>query len=298
MSELSALVICSSGAVSGCSLHFVKLILCCFMFISIQLELAFKTEFGEMSSITNEENVCVKLSKHILIWVEEQTYWIASRFLMLGFELELYSPSEYCMVYWYIYVVLIKLAEKHHLKMVMSNDTGKRKGKKKRDSPKDVARDYQIPPAVLFLQCHISLAEGLTMLLAALRNENRVFQSLGPFNTEHEIFIQHFELLQQACIPDHISYLSFKDTTAYAQFSTLVMYNYFKDALRLAKELRSSFSNDPDRMAELRKIEQVAEHNGIALNVICRVGALDPSLKVSFEFNHHPYFATAVVRRS
>ncbi|RVW74127.1 hypothetical protein CK203_052229 [Vitis vinifera] len=224
--------------------------------------------------------------------------------------------------------------------MVMSNDTGKRKGKKKRDSPKDVARDYQIPPAVLFLQCHISLAEGLTMLLAALRNENRVFQSLGPFNTEHElvdanfnflpissnslglteqnvflpkgilnnstfrnppqhyIFIQHFELLQQACIPDHISYLSFKDTTAYAQFSTLVMYNYFKDALRLAKELRSSFSNDPDRMAELRKIEQVAEHNGIALNVICRVGALDPSLKVSFEFNHHPYFATAVVRRS
>lgn len=266
--------------------------------IYVQLELAFKTEFGEMSSITNEENVCVKLSKHILIWVEEQTYWIASRFLMLGFELELYSPSEYCMVYWYIYVVLIKLAEKHHLKMVMSNDTGKRKGKKKRDSPKDVARDYQIPPAVLFLQCHISLAEGLTMLLAALRNENRVFQSLGPFNTEHEIFIQHFELLQQACIPDHISYLSFKDTTAYAQFSTLVMYNYFKDALRLAKELRSSFSNDPDRMAELRKIEQVAEHNGIALNVICRVGALDPSLKVSFEFNHHPYFATAVVRRS
>ena len=70
------------------------------------------------------QNVCVKLSKHILIWVEEQTYWIASRFLMLGFELELYSPSEYCMVYWYMYVVLIKLAEKHHLKMVMSNDTG------------------------------------------------------------------------------------------------------------------------------------------------------------------------------
>ena len=24
-------------------------------------------------------------------------------------------------------------------------------------------------------------------LLAALRNENRVFQSLGPFNTEHEV---------------------------------------------------------------------------------------------------------------
>lgn len=71
------------------------------------------------------QNVCVKIFQHILLWVEEQTYWIASRFLILGFELELYSPSEYCMVYWYIYVVLIKLSEKTHLKMAAKNDTGK-----------------------------------------------------------------------------------------------------------------------------------------------------------------------------
>lgn len=66
----------------------------------------------------------VKIFKHILSWVEEQTYWIASRFLILGFELDLYSPSEYCMVYWYMYVVLIKLAEKTHLRLGVSNATG------------------------------------------------------------------------------------------------------------------------------------------------------------------------------
>ena len=71
------------------------------------------------------QNVCVKIFQHILLWVEEQTYWIASRFLILGFELELYSPSEYCMVYWYMYVVLIKLSEKTHLKMAAKNDMGK-----------------------------------------------------------------------------------------------------------------------------------------------------------------------------
>lgn len=76
------------------------------------------------------------------------------------------------------------------------------------------------------------------------------------------------------------------------------MYDYFKDAQRIAKEIKSSFSNDPEKMAELRRLEQVAEHNSIALNVISRAGAQDPSLKVSFEFNHHPCFATAVVRRS
>ena len=76
------------------------------------------------------------------------------------------------------------------------------------------------------------------------------------------------------------------------------MYDYFKEAQKIAKEVKSNFANDPDKMAELRRVEQVAEHNSVALNVICRVGALDPSLKISFEFSHHPFFATAIVKRS
>ncbi|KAI3446874.1 hypothetical protein Pfo_003539 [Paulownia fortunei] len=261
--------------------------------IYVQLELAFRKELGI------SQNLCLKICKHILIWVEEQTYWIALRFLVLGFELELYSTSEYCMVYWYIYVILIKLAEKTHLKMMLSNDlVSRRKSKKKRDFVKDVGKDYQIPPAVLLLQCYIYVAEGLMMMLASLRNENKIFLCLGPFNSEQERFIQHFELLQKACLPDHASYFSFRETIANARISTLSMYNCFKDAQRIAKELRGNFANDPDRMAELRRIEQVAEHNCVALNLICQLGTLEPSLKISFEFIHHPHFAIAAVKRS
>ncbi|KDP30242.1 hypothetical protein JCGZ_17024 [Jatropha curcas] len=266
--------------------------------IYVQLELAFTKEYREVSNPSNDESISERIFKHILVWVEEQTYWIAQRFLMLGFELDLYAPGEYCMVYWYLYVILVKLAEKTHLKMSMTDGTAKRKGKKKKDSPKDLAREHRIPPAVLFLQCQVCLAEGLTLLLAALRNELMVLRSPSPFNSEHERFMQHFELLQKACIPDHVSYPSFKESTSYASFSTIVIYNYFKDAQKIAKEAKSSFSNDPDRLAELRRLEQVAEHNSVALNVICQVGALDPSLKVFFEFIHHPCFATAVVKRS
>ncbi|KAB2016619.1 hypothetical protein ES319_D08G107800v1 [Gossypium barbadense] len=214
--------------------------------IYVQLELAFRNEYGEVSSSSNDENTCMKIFQHILLWVEEQTYWIAFRFLILGFELELYSTGEYCMVYWYLYAVLIKLTEKTHLMMAVSHDNAKRKGKKKKDSPKDLARESRIPPAVLFLQCYICLAEGLSMMLAALRNEIPVFHSPSPFNTEHEKFVQHFELLQRACIPDHVSYPSYKESTTHARFSTLAMYNYFKDAQRIAKEVKSSFSNDPE----------------------------------------------------
>ncbi|KAL3745262.1 hypothetical protein ACJRO7_014383 [Eucalyptus globulus] len=268
--------------------------------IHIQLELPFRQEMGEESGLSADQSGRQDILRQILVWVEEQTFWIASRFLMLGFELELYSPGEYCMVYWYIYVVLIKLAERMHHKMSFTNATepAKTRGKKKKGSTKDTSRDIQMPASVLFLQSYICLAEGLTMMLAALRNERMLSQSPSPFNSDHERFIQHFELLQKAGVPDHISYQSFEESTKNVRFSTLVMYNYFKDAQRIAKEVKNSFPNDPDRQSELRRVEQVAEHNSIALTVLCRLGSLDPSLKVSFDFSHHPYFATAVVKRS
>lgn len=266
--------------------------------IYVQLELAFRKEFGDAASTSVEQSSLLKICKHILIWVEEQTYWIALRFLVLGFELELYSTSEYCMVYWYIYVVLMKLAEKTHLKMMLSNDSSRRKSKKKKDFAKDVGKEYQVPPVVQLLQCYVYVAQGLMMMLASLRNENKIFLCLGPFNSEQERFVQHFELLQKACIPDHASYFSFSETVANTRLSTLSMHNCFKDAQRIAKELRGSFANDSDRLAELRQIEQVAEHNYVALNLLCRLGSLEPSLKISFEFIHHPHFATAAVKRS
>ncbi|PKI54313.1 hypothetical protein CRG98_025281 [Punica granatum] len=243
----------------------------------------------------------MNILKQLLVWVEEKVYWIASRFLMLGFELELYSTSEYGMVYWYIYVVSVKLVEKLHHRISISN-RGKRvkcRGKKKRVPGKDATRDIQFSPTVLFLQSHICLAEGLTMMLAALRNEKMILESPTPFNSDQERFFQHFELLQKAGIPDHNSYQSFEGSTKNASLSMLAMYNHFKDAQRIAKEVKSSFSDDPERLSELRRIEQVAEHNSVALSLLCRVGdALDSSLKLSFEFSHHPHFATAVVRRS
>lgn len=265
---------------------------------SVQLELAFKREFGEISCISSDETIYMKLSKHLLTWTEEQTYWIAYRFLTLGFELELYSPSEYCMVYWFIYVVLIKLSEKVQQKMATSNDAVKKKGKKRRDLLLDVSGDPQLSPSILLLQCYICLSEGLTMLLAALRNECNSFQRINHFNTEEEVFNQHFELLQRAHVPDHMSYHLFKESTANVRFPTLVKYNHFRDAQRIAKELRSSFSNDPDRLTELRQIEQIAERNRVALNVISQVGSNDNSLKVWFEFSQHPCFAIAAVKRA
>ncbi|OEL26882.1 N-alpha-acetyltransferase 35, NatC auxiliary subunit [Dichanthelium oligosanthes] len=261
--------------------------------ISIQLELALKREFGETRNVLHHENMCMRVSKQLLIWTQEHAYWVASRFLTLGFELDLYSPGEYCMVYWYMYVVFTKLIEKMQLRVLASSETSRRKGKKKKDHSKDSGRDTAFSSTCLLLQCYVLLSEGLSMMLAVLRNESRSFQLPSIFNTEQE----HFDLLQKARVPEHISYYSFKESSSRAGISDLVKYNFFKEIQKIIPSLRGSFASEPEKLAELRRIEQVAEHNRIALNIISQVGPNDPSLRVSFEFTHHPHFAVAVVKR-
>ncbi|ONK60207.1 uncharacterized protein A4U43_C08F15520 [Asparagus officinalis] len=266
--------------------------------ISIQLELTLKREFPISLHIPVEDNLDMKVFKHLLFWAEEQTYWIASRFLMLGFELELYSANEYCMVYWYMYIVFMKLLEKMEMRIGINGHNSRRKGMKKRDLVKDSTRDGLVSSSCLLLQCYIYLSEGLAAMLAALRNECKAFQAPNTFNSEHERFVQHFELLQKAQIPENISYDLFKESTANAQISNTAKHNYFREAQKIAASLRGSFSNQSDKLLELRQIEQVAEHNRIALNVIDQVGANDPSLRISLESTHHPCFVVAVVKRS
>ncbi|KAL6911654.1 hypothetical protein ACP4OV_000459 [Aristida adscensionis] len=263
-----------------------------------KLELALKREFGETQNILHHENMCMRVSKQLLNWTQEHAYWVASRFLILGFELDLYSLGEYCMVYWYMYVVFTKLIEKMQLRVLASNENSRRKGKKKRDHGKDSARDATFSSSCLLLQCYVLLSEGLSMMLAVLRNESRSFQLPTIFNTEQERFMQHFDLLQKARIPEHISYYSFRESASRACLSDLVKYNFFKEIQKIIPSLKGSFANEPEKLAELRRIEQVAEHNRIALNIIRHVGAGDQSLRVSFEFTHHPHFAVAVVKRS
>ncbi|CAL9222727.1 unnamed protein product [Arabidopsis halleri] len=231
---------------------------------------------------------------HISGWLEEQINWVAIRFLMLGFDLDLYSPSEYCMVYWYMYIILWKLAERARFRVLIIVNTEERKAKKNKEYTRDLVREDRISLWVLFLQCQTCLAQGLTVMIAALRNEGMCLKSEGPFNTENEKFVQHFELLQKASLPEYDAYESFSESTSHARLDFLPAYEYFRDAQKIAKDIKVGYANDPDKLAEVRGLEKVAERNIVAVNLFYQ----DRSLKVSFEFTHHPYFATAVVRRA
>lgn len=74
--------------------------------------------------------------------------------------------------------------------------------------------------------------------------------------------------------------------------------NHFREVQRILASLRGSFAGDPNKLWELRQLEQVVEHNRIALSMIGKVGESDPSLEIKFEFQYHPFFPVAVIKRS
>ncbi|CAN8270746.1 unnamed protein product [Cochlearia groenlandica] len=231
---------------------------------------------------------------HIYGWLEEQIHWVALRFLVLGFDLELYSQSEYCMVYWYMYIIIWKLAEKARFRALIIVHFEERKAKRDKEYSRDMAREDRISLWVLLLQCQTSLAQGITLMIASLRNEGMCLKSQGPFNTEHEKFNQHFEVLQKASLPEYDAYESFSESTSNIRLDYLPACECFREAQKMAKDIKVGYANDPDKLSEVKGLEQVAEHNIIAVNLLCQ----DRSLKVSFELTHHPYFVTAMVRRS
>jgi hypothetical protein len=102
---------------------------------------------------------------HIYGGLEEQINWVAIRFLMLGFDLDLYSPSEYCMVYWYMYIILWKLAERARFRVLIVVNTEERKAKRNKEYSRDMAREDRISLWVLFLKCQTCLAQGLTVVI-------------------------------------------------------------------------------------------------------------------------------------
>lgn len=69
-----------------------------------------------------------------------------------------------------------------------------------------------------------------------------------------------------------------------------MLYKIFKEIEKIIPSSKGTFASRPEKLAELRQIEQVADHNRIAINIIDHVGVGDPLLRASFEFTHHHQF--------
>ncbi|KAH8968898.1 hypothetical protein BDL97_02G006600 [Sphagnum fallax] len=261
----------------------------------------------------------------IMAWAAEQTCWIVTHFLMLGFQLDLYAPSEYCMLYWYLdhaFLTLLhyKLAKEKSLfehqasPLPDSPDSAKKKGKKKKGGTSmkvtgTALKDVKLTSSILLIQCYIDLCKGFIWMLAALTLDCKLVNRTPIFNTEQERFLQRFEILFKVLAPEPMSYFQFKEATCHNHFSIKEQYqksyDHFVAVQQRIQELGPAPTKAPElsavsrgqRAIDVRKMEQVALRNRIALQIVHQAGPGD-NLRVSFEFSQHPCFPVAVVKKS
>ncbi|GBG79261.1 hypothetical protein CBR_g29413 [Chara braunii] len=251
-------------------------------------------------------------------WTVEQTCWVIVHYLMLGFELELYSPSELSMVYWYLENVLViainqQLTKERHLyeHSVLSSEQDSASGKKKGNRRKGGSKGKEFHPSnqVLLLECLNGLCQGLVRMIAAFTRDDKFRPIEPPFNSEAQWFEQRFEPLHRVRLPEPLHYADYLKYTDHSNLTVKHLYQLAHECFLSAKlrlrEVETGIAKDPhlasylkaQRVAEVRNMEQVATANLWALKIALLSGP-GSDLQASFNFSKHPCFAVAVLKKN
>lgn len=162
---------------------------------------------------------------------------------------------------------------------------------------------------MLLLQCYVDMCKALSWMIAALTTDRKFLEKRQTiFNTEQERFMQRFDLFQKVPIPQPLSYIHYKKFIHQRNISIKEQYywssHYFTTLQQhlqdlghcLAKSTTLSPISRSQRLMEINQLKQVASRNLIVLKIVDNAGPGD-TLKVSFDFSQHSFFAVASVKK-
>jgi len=245
------------------------------------------------------------ISGPISTWVEVEAARAMLSHLLLGWELELYAPREFCMIYWYsdyLLDVVVSgmrlLSEGRPLSSGAPTKGGKKKGRS--GAAHNVAlraealaleeRELQV------LDVQRSICQAFVRVLAGLRVAGLLRANTDLFNGEAEHFDQRFRFLQLLPRPDplfHQQYAEAMETGSKTAQEMLQMANEcFLHGRHIVDTVlpEASTAHQADVVAELCSLKKVAVHNLVALQVLSKLLASGGAPAIRWEFPHHPHF--------
>lgn len=229
-------------------------------------------------------------------WTSMQVTRVQIMMLFKGFELDLYSEKEYCMIYWYIEYLLRCLLSalqaygeaymqcKNHKGMPRLPSRGQKK-KGKVGVFQSAAFDNhglqgELTNEVLEVQAVHALCQGLFHMMAYLHISGKLLTSTPPFNTERERFEQRFGCLHLCQSPIPLVYPQFLD--AMSRFRSKGEVTDPSRACAIAQQsfqlARSYLQRLPDPLdAGVKAMDRVAASNLLTLAVLERARTQTPS---------------------
>ncbi|KAF2070296.1 hypothetical protein CYY_008388 [Polysphondylium violaceum] len=124
---------------------------------------------------------------------------LMAHYLYLGFEIEVYSPNEYQMVYWYIDYVIGMQNQVTIFMHKQNHPPPKEKKGGKKLTPQQIQQQLQMaqpPPTIerLFMTAHHNVARGFFRLLTFLRMANKIrLDQSCEYSSAENRFLKKFE---------------------------------------------------------------------------------------------------------
>ncbi|PRP76015.1 n-alpha-acetyltransferase 35, NatC auxiliary subunit-like [Planoprotostelium fungivorum] len=157
-------------------------------------------------------------ARHLESWVLDLAVPFMVQFVELGFELELYHPTEYASIYWYLdYLQGFRLRNSQYVSsLVAEGESKKSKGKKKTPFVPSIDQ--------LYTEAHMALCRGIFRMIYAMHCSfpgnvipySPFSTSLFPGPSSDEMrFYHRFGVFHKLTQPTPLHYNHFKETTVH-----------------------------------------------------------------------------------
>ncbi|TMW55837.1 hypothetical protein Poli38472_008485 [Pythium oligandrum] len=189
--------------------------------------------------------------RYFTAWTLEQVVVLMLQYVSLGFELELYAPSEYSMVYWYLdYLYGSRLQNLNFtwgfidkMKEIMKDHPrGRGKaGKEENQAGKDDTEETMDPTKARYLRemsyCEMqrSLMRAFFQAFAAMEREELVSATLPTYGT-HAIRFQHrFAPFQSLQYPAPLVYEDYLKNSDFSRFAVDLIYKSVEECFKATR---------------------------------------------------------------
>lgn len=213
-------------------------------------------------------------------WLDHLAATCMLMHLMLGFDLDLYDPTELCMIYWYCDYLLqariaFQLQRFKHLvqrgsKSAEATGSGPKAARKlaQKVHKSMAAEASELKTGVMVQEAQRLVCQGLARILTALSMEGKIKEALRPLSTEEERFEQRFSTFFLLSSPEPVTYEHYRASTDVSNFSALQLYelagNCFKQAISVASQALSEEGATEELRDRVSPLIRAATANSLA----------------------------------
>lgn len=232
-------------------------------------------------------------------WLLYHVLRLMVRYVLSGFELELYSVHEWPMVFWYLYELLYPwlinclhradslLAEHLDFQEKEKAKMSKSKKKVKASTKKPKMRPYLTE--IASYQAHANMCAGYYKLMVALRLEKKTLIPSSKFDNELVRYEHRFGAFAALLTPPLMPYSQYKEVLEHTEKAPVqALYSTAsKDFGQARQILETVQATVPDE--EVSNLITVNKTNFVVASVLAR----DSYRDIDFDFSLHQNFPTA-----